>query len=219
VKKGLPPRYKVDPECYGLAILENQLISAGDLKLLFSLDQRQFDLMRNEGYLTAQAKGVYDFREAIEGVVRFLESTKGDAEIEEGDPRLSSYEAERTRKMAWDAKLSELNFKERKGELISREEEYSRATKVMVLVRSRLLNIPARVTPRVLGRDDARAVEEEIRIEIVEGLEELAHPDALVGKDFRLDYEVAAEDDAGDPLDDEDLDSIENGPTDEQGAL
>jgi phage terminase Nu1 subunit (DNA packaging protein) len=86
----------------------------------------------------------------------------------------SDYEKSRATREHFKALLSELEYKERSGELISAKDVREAAFEKARTVRDSLLNIPARVSPILAAEHDAKKVNEMLDKEIRQCLETLS---------------------------------------------
>mgnify|MGYP003328442712 CR=1 FL=1 len=85
-----------------------------------------------------------------------------------------SYQQSRAIKEAYNAKLTRLQFEKESKKLISVDEVKISAFNAARMTRDRMLNIPDRVIPALVGKTDIFEMKEILKIEIVKALEELS---------------------------------------------
>lgn len=108
----------------------------------------------------------FDLTEAIQWREKYLQAAKQGGS--------SEYEAARTEKEIYRAKMAKLNFEKMDGMLILAEEVRKSAFEKARQVRDSLLNIPARVSPILAAEHDAKKVNEILTHELRQVLEGLA---------------------------------------------
>lgn len=85
-----------------------------------------------------------------------------------------SYQQSRAIKEAYSAKLIRLQFEKESKKLISVDEVKVAAFNAARMTRDRILNIPDRVIPQLVGKTDIFEMKEILRNELVKALEELS---------------------------------------------
>ena len=85
-----------------------------------------------------------------------------------------SYQQSRAIKEAYNAKLTRLQFEKESKKLISVDEVKISAFNAARMTRDRMLNIPDRVIPQLVGKTDIFEMKEILKTEIVKALEELS---------------------------------------------
>ena len=89
----------------------------------------------------------------------------------------STYDVERTRKMAADARIAEIELRKVEGELVVAEEVVDAWTGVVGAVKARLLSIPTKAAPIVANENQAGECQIILEDLINEALEELSNYD------------------------------------------
>ena len=89
----------------------------------------------------------------------------------------STYDVERTRKMAADARIAEIELRKVEGELVIAEEVVDAWTSVVGAVKARLLSIPTKAAPIVANENQAGECQIILEDLINEALEELSNYD------------------------------------------
>ena len=86
----------------------------------------------------------------------------------------NSYQQSRAIKEAYNARLTKLQFEKESQKLISIDEVKISAFNTGRMVRDRILNIPDRVIPQLVGKTDIFEMKEILKTELVKALEELS---------------------------------------------
>lgn len=108
----------------------------------------------------------FDLTAAIQWRERHLQASKQGGSNE--------YEAARTEKEIYRAKMAKLNYERMDGTLVLAEEVKKASFEAARLVRDSLLNIPNRISPIVAAEHDAKKVHDLLDKEIRQCLETLA---------------------------------------------
>lgn len=87
----------------------------------------------------------------------------------------STYDQERTRKMAADARIAEIELAKVEGELVPAEEVVTAWTDVVGAVKAKLLSIPTKAAPILANEESAGGCQIILEDLINEALEELAN--------------------------------------------
>ncbi|MBT5166081.1 MAG: hypothetical protein HOM46_02365 [Nitrosomonadales bacterium] len=90
-----------------------------------------------------------------------------------------SYQQSRAIKEAYNAKLTRLQFEKESKKLISVDEVKISAFNAARMTRDRILNIPDRVIPQLVGKTDIHEMKELLKLELVKALEELSNNEKL----------------------------------------
>ena len=90
-----------------------------------------------------------------------------------------SYQQSRAIKEAYNAKLTRLQFEKESKKLISVDEVKISAFNTARMTRDRILNIPDRVIPQLVGKTDIHEMKELLKLELVKALEELSNNEKL----------------------------------------
>jgi hypothetical protein len=85
----------------------------------------------------------------------------------------SSYQYSRAKKETYEALLKKLEYEERLGKLISVEKVEYEAFTAARIARDKLLAIPDRIAPAIIGKTEIFDIKEALRKEILDSLEHL----------------------------------------------
>lgn len=141
---------------------ETMLVTDRDLANLAGVSDRRIRSLAEIGVLERQGRGRY----ALGPAIRALLNNAAD--------NASELQRERTRKMAADADLAELEFAKQKSLVAPIEQIEMAVGNSFALVRTNMLNIPERVSARIVGSTDERHVKGVLTEEIRQALIELA---------------------------------------------
>lgn len=148
--------------------IDQMLVTDRDLASLAGVSDRRIRSLAEIGVLERQARGRYTLGPAIRGL---LDNAANNA---------SELQRERTRKMAADADLAELEFAKQKNLVAPIEQIELFLSNAFAMVRTNMLNIPERVTARIVGSTDERHVKSVLVDEIRQALLEIANADLPV---------------------------------------
>ncbi|MHA1540039.1 MAG: hypothetical protein ACTSXQ_06160 [Alphaproteobacteria bacterium] len=83
------------------------------------------------------------------------------------------YQQSKTVKATYEAKLEKLKYEKEIGKLVSADQVHLDAFNTGRVTRERVLNIPDRVIPMLIGKTDLKEMKEILRTELTKALEEL----------------------------------------------
>ena len=89
------------------------------------------------------------------------------------DQHSSTYQQSRAIREAYNARMAKLQFEKETGKLISSEQVRMDAFNAGRIVRDRLLNIPDRIIPQLIGKTDVKEMEKLLQSELIAALNEL----------------------------------------------
>lgn len=171
-------------------------VSVKALASFLMVSERRVQQLTKQGVCVKVDSGKYDFVRSAQGYMRFLQARSiGNAAMALHGPDAPDYHREKARKIKAEADLAEIAVAVKRGQLVDAKEAEREAESVMLQIRTRMLTVPDRVTPQVLGEVDERRIHAVVLNEIEEALTSLADAGAA-GE--------AAEADAGDDDEDED---------------
>lgn len=148
--------------------IDQMLVTDRDLASLAGVSDRRIRSLAEIGLLERQTRGRYTLGPAIRAL---LDNAANNA---------SELQRERTRKMAADADLAELEFAKQKNLVAPIEQIELFLSNAFAMVRTNMLNIPERVTARIVGSTDERHVKSVLVDEIRQALLEIANADLPV---------------------------------------
>ncbi|MGF7210093.1 phage terminase Nu1 subunit (DNA packaging protein) [Skermanella aerolata] len=117
--------------------------------------------------------GVYDAAIAVPAVCAHLRKTSS------GVPTSAETDADRARIIKAKAEMAEMELARQKGELWRKDHVIYVFGGQMTLTRARLLSIPTRVAPQLLGCQTVAEIAAKVQNEVHDALNELSEPRAL----------------------------------------
>ena len=146
--------------------MKNKWIKQIDFAKELGLPRQRVSQLIKLKILPTNKKGLIDFE-------------KGKKIIEEGrdvdrNIKTESFADARTRRENWMARLVELEYKERASELIEKEKVIQITTAIIMISKTKLLSIPTKVAPLIIGIDSIKKVKSIIEKEIRNTLTELS---------------------------------------------
>jgi len=126
--------------------------------------------MAAEGIFRPTSHGVYP----ASSITKYCASLRESAKMGEPTGEVVGLTEQRARLAHSKADLAQMQVSKLRGELVPIEQVFRTWTAVVVMVRARILAIPTKLAPRLLGKKHAGEVETIIRAEVYECLEDLA---------------------------------------------
>lgn len=175
-------------------------VSLDVLAKLFEVTPRWVQKLASEGIIPRAEGGKYPLAASVQGYIKHLKMKATSADLTE-----DSYGNQRARLTKARADMAEMERRQLAAELIPADDVEAAWGLVTLALRGRLLAIPTKAVPRLLGATNAVQISEVLREEIGEALDELAHvrvevsepvrtPDARADGDFGAEgFEGAAE--------------------------
>ena len=111
---------------------------------LLDLTERRVRQLADEGVIPRAGRGRYELVGAVRGYVRYLRDR-----VLKGDVGPADYGLERARLVKARADLAEMEAAQRRGELLPAPEVTAAWTRIVVLMRARLLALPDKIAPLV----------------------------------------------------------------------
>lgn len=148
-------------------------VSVGQVAAVLDLEVRRVQQLAREGIIPKPARGRYQLGGCVQGYIRYLR-----ARAHPDD--LLTYDAARTKKMTADAELAELTLARERGRLVEVERFESALSQAFGRVRSRLLALPSRAAPDLVGlaaEVDAELVLDRLVVEMLAELQRDPVPD------------------------------------------
>jgi phage terminase Nu1 subunit (DNA packaging protein) len=148
-------------------------VSAADLAGLLGITKRSINSLSERGVLPRLANGQFNLAEGLQAYVLHREGVI-EAEHGTGDfgrARAALYEER--------ASMAKMTRERMEGGLVSVDEVYRTWTEIVVMVRARILALPSKLAPRLLGKTHASEVESILRVHCYEALEDLANVEVV----------------------------------------
>ena len=175
--------------------LAEEKILTHELASIFGCSPRWINQLTTNGLLTQVERGRYQLGSAIREYIAAIKQQAEEKDEEETDQR-----EEQTMLTRANRKMAELELATMNGKLHRSEDVQSIMNEMLTSFRSRLLAIPARISPEVAVVTDAMVVQQMIKGEIYDALAELSEYDpakfTTVGKEQEADTVVKPVEDA-----------------------
>lgn len=138
---------------------------------LLLLTERRVQQLTSDGVLPKGERGRYELAPVVQSYIRYLRdrALPGQVEVASND-----FHKARARRTAAEACLAEMRAAEMKGELIPAHDVRAVLASVVARIRSKLIGLPPKLSPLVVGSTSLSEVEGRIREGVHEALEELA---------------------------------------------
>ena len=154
---------------------KKRYVRQAELAREIGVSRQRIGTLVKRGTLKLNKQGLIDADLAIS----ILDENKNG--MVDGNGTNGSYSEARTKHEEFKAKLAELEFKEKLGELVNRDDIIELVQNMINVTKQRLLGIPAKVAPLIIGESSTRKVKVIIETEINQVLKELAKTDKLEG--------------------------------------
>ncbi len=167
--------------------LDNTVVTAQVIGQIIGVTDRRVRQLADEGVIPKLKNGSYDLVPTINSYIRNIKiGNEADA-----DSSKSNYDQERYLHEKAKRKKAELILGEMKGQLHDSETVEEVMTSMLSNLRSKLLAIPSKTAPLLIGIDDIPEIQEILDIKIYESLLELSDYEPSI---FRTDKYIAERD-------------------------
>lgn len=135
---------------------------------LLMISERRVQQLAKRGVIPKVGRGRYPLAGSVQGYVRFLQ------ERSLGDDDVPDVGVERARRLRAQADISELKRDKMRGDLIDIQKVERQAEQTMIHIQSRLLQLPERVSGRLVALEAEHEIKHLLRNEVEEVLNSLA---------------------------------------------
>nr|WP_278429990.1 hypothetical protein [Brevibacillus laterosporus] len=139
------------------------------LSEIFDLSARRVQQLAEEGIFVREKRGKYRAIESMRNYIRFLQNNNSDSESD-----VDYYEEKALHERAKREK-AEIEVALLKGHMHKAEDVAAVMNDMVASCRAKLLSLPTKLAPSLLGKDDVSHVRELISKEIREALDELSN--------------------------------------------
>jgi phage terminase Nu1 subunit (DNA packaging protein) len=147
------------------------VVTTAEISEIFGLSDRRVQQLVKEGALVKVSRGKYDLKASVQ---RYIEYIKEQAQKTEEELDLTK---EKTLLTRANRQKVELELQIMRGEL-HRSEDVRRVMNDMLgAFRARILAIPSKVAPRLIAQTNAAVIQNIVRNEVYEALQELSEYD------------------------------------------
>ncbi|MCM3565194.1 terminase small subunit [Hydrogenophaga intermedia] len=137
--------------------LQDQEVTADDLAGLFRVSRRRIEQLAQQGTLTRVARGRYRLQDAVHAMLDELAEREGPSELQ----------AERLRKLRAEATMAELELARQRGLVAPIAEFEASQFRFTEMVKQNMLQLPHRLTIRLLNESDETRFKEAVRGEVI----------------------------------------------------
>lgn len=154
-----------------------KMYTAAAVARRLDMTERNVRLLRDKGVLTEYKPGLYDLQTVTVQYINFLRQKNPEAEDK------VDYNTERAKLVRAKRESEELELQVRKNELHTTEDIEKALTDVLVNFRTKLMAIPAKLSPIMAKKKDQTEIFKLMKTAIDETLEELADFDKICKED------------------------------------
>ena len=152
-----------------------KMYTAAAVARRLDMTERNVRLLRDKGVLTEYKPGLYDLQTVTVQYINFLRKKNPEAEDK------VDYNTERAKLVRAKRESEELELQVRKNELHTTEDIEKALTDMLVNFRTKLMAIPAKLSPIMAKKKDQTEIFKLLKAAIDEALEELADFQKLFG--------------------------------------
>ena len=154
---------------------ENKIIEVTEIELaeMLGLSDRRIRVLANEGIVFKTKPARYDLKKSVNGYINFIKDTK--KEEKQGIDKVKlAREAEGLMHDKLKKRKTELQVMQMEKELLFTKDVITIWTDFATMVKTKLLNIPTKLAPQIVGIEDATIIKKTITAEVTEALNEIA---------------------------------------------
>ena len=149
------------------------LVNVTKLSKALNVTPRRVQQLVAEGLPKAK-RGRYELGQCMLWYIRYLQKALEQRAVTQPDGSHITTHKERLRIMRADAEMKEINLAVRRGELVAIADVEKEMTDLVVTTKARILLVPARVAPELLGETSRVIVQAKIEKALKEALLHLA---------------------------------------------
>lgn len=149
------------------------IVNAEKLAVFVNLTKQRVHQLVAEG-LPRKLRGKYDLDECARWYIRYLQAAIEKKAIPMDGNELVSEQTQRIRKMRLDADLKEIDLARARGQLVSIEDAEKEMTDLVLTTKARIMSVPARLAPDLLGETSRVMAQAKIEKALKESLANLA---------------------------------------------
>lgn len=166
-------------------------VTEAELCEYLNLSGRRIRTLATESVVVKTKAGRYDLKKSVSGYVDFIKDTK--KEEKQGIDKVKlAREAEGLMHDKLKKRKTELQVMQLEKTMLLTEDVIDMWTDFATMVKSKLLNIPTKLAPQLIGIDDVNIIKKAIATEVSEALNEIADFDIN-----KFESEIAFDDESG----------------------
>lgn len=168
-------------------------VTEAELAECLGLSDRRIRVLANDGIVFKTKPARYDLKKSVNGYINFIKDTK--KEEKQGIDKVKlAREAEGLMHDKLKKRKTELQVMQMEKELLFAKDVISMWTDFATMVKSKLLNIPTKLAPQIVGVEDVTVIKKTITAEVTEALNEIADFDInKFEKNLHFDEEEGAD--------------------------
>jgi len=174
------------------------IVSTDALAKLFGYTRQRINQLAQEGILEKQANGRWPL---MKNVQRFIDFLKTGRKNQDDDEHQAMFWEEKALHEKAKRQMAEIKLAKLKGQMHDAADVEFVMTNMLVTFRNRILAIPDKVAPKVLGVKNLSEISEVINAELLEALTELSEYDPAMfaggGDDAEDDQSVPEDPESG----------------------
>lgn len=163
---------KAENDGVKLTDVESLTVSAAVLGDTFGVSDRRIRQMAEEGIISRVAKGRYNYKESVKNYILSLKLAVDASTSENPDGELD-FNEEKALHERVKRHIAELKYQTMKGELHKAEDVQKVMVDMLTAFKTRILNIPAKVSPILANRSEIGYIKDVLTKEVLEALNEL----------------------------------------------
>ncbi len=156
--------------------LSQVAVSAGVLSKMLGISDRRIRQLADEGVIIRVSQGRYNLEKSIKGYVLNLKIANSSKEQLRLDDELD-LEKEKAKHERVKRQMAEMKLSLMRGRMHKSEDVEAVMTDMLANFKARCLNLPAKLTPQLVSRDDKGYIMSLLNDEINQALQELAEYD------------------------------------------
>lgn len=159
-------------------------VSGSVIAKILNVTDRRIRQYAEEGIIDKAARGRYSLVSSIQKYIAFMKASKDIESSKQGNAL--NYDDEKAMHEKIKREIAEITLAKIKGEVHEAKDVKIVMEHMLSNFRSRLLNVPSKLAPILLARDNISVIQSMIEKEITEVLEELSdyNPEAFFSEDY-----------------------------------
>lgn len=148
-------------------------VTEAELAEILGLSDRRIRVLANDGIVFKTKPARYDLKKSVKGYIDFIKDTK--KEEKQGLDKIKlAREAEALMHDKLKKRKTELQVMQIEREMLFTKDVITMWADFAAMVKAKLLNIPTKLAPQLVGIEDANTIKKAITGEVAEALNEIA---------------------------------------------
>lgn len=148
-------------------------VTEAELAEMLGLSDRRIRVLAKDGIVCKTKPARYDLKKSVSGYINFIKDTK--KEEKQGIDKIKlAREAEGLMHDKLKKRKTELQILQIEKEMLFTKDVVTIWADFAAMVKSKLLNIPTKLAPQLVGVEDANTIKKTITAEVAEALNEIA---------------------------------------------